>query len=221
MKKHLLIGLWLLLAAGCRQNEIEPYDQTPRVSFRNESSQGAQIERFDYFSDLDYLNGLTSKPDSVRIELMGNALTEPRTCCFRLNGEQASEIDMPEKILFEAGIYALYLKYRTARPEPEGNYSVLLEFDTDNPEHGFDLGKQEGQQVLIRVEFKLQPSGWNNYFGTYSNGKYLFMLDTFGGIYASIPQTTTNRQLVREAYRLYRQDNPPILDDDGNEIVFP
>ena len=47
------------------------------------------------------------------------------------------------------------------------------------------------------------------------------MLDTFGGIYASIPQTTTNRQLVREAYRLYRQDNPPILDDDGNEIVFP
>ena len=71
MKKHLLIGLWLLLAAGCQQNEIEPYDQTPASVSATNPHKGAQIERFVYFSDLDYLNGLTSKPDSVRIELMG------------------------------------------------------------------------------------------------------------------------------------------------------
>ena len=221
MKRHLLAGLWLLLATGCRQNEIEPYDQTPRVNFRNESALGAQIERRVVFSDEDYLDGLTFKTDSVLVELMGDALTEPRNCCFRLDGEQAFEIRIPEKIAFGPEDYAIYLKYEAARPEPEESYSALLKFDTANPAHGFDIGKQEGQQVRLNVEFRLQPTGWDGYFGTYSAGKYLFMLDTFEGIYASIPQTTANKQLIREAYALYRQTNPPILDDDGNEIVFP
>ena len=69
--------------------------------------------------------------------------------------------------------------------------------------------------------YRLKPGTWNNYFGTYSDGKYLFMLDFFGAVYSSIGNTAENRRLVREAYAEYRTGHEAILDENGNEIVFP
>ncbi len=225
MRYMIICGCCLLLLFSCRQNEIEEYADIPRIGFENASNQGYISERYVIFTDEDYLSHVTEKTDSIKIELMGKALVEPGTCCFKRvdEGEVAPlQVDMPDHLVIAPGIYFVYLKFKVFRPVSSGVVcSSLLEFDADNPAHGFAAGKAEGKQMRIVGEFRLKPLGWNNYFGAYSDGKYRFMLDFFGGIYSSVGNTSENRRLVREAYAEYRLANPAIVDENGLEIVFP
>ena len=225
--RTLWIGCWCVcLFLSCRQNEIGEYTEVPRINFESTSNLGNIPERYVTFTDEDYLNKVMEKTDSVKVELMGKALEEAGICCFKQTddkeGEQACEMEVPDQMVVGAGIYSFYLKFKVFRPENTGvSCRSLLEFDRQNPEHGFGTGKREGAQVRIITEFRLKPTGWNNYFGVYSDGKYRFMLDFFQGTYASIGNTSENRRLVREAYAEYRLTHVAIVDEQGNEIVFP
>ncbi len=226
MRRLLIWGCYLFLLLSCRQNEIEEYTEIPRIGFENSSNLGYVPERYILFTDEDYLKQVTEKTDSVKVELMGKALDESRTCCFRkveeTDEEQALQMNVPDEIVVRPGIYSVYLKYKVYCPKFSGReYSSVLEFDTERPEHGFAVGKSEGNRVRIIGEFRLKPIDWNNYFGVYSDGKYRFMLDFFGGIYSSIGNTAENRRLIREAYAEYRLTNDAIVDDNGEEILFP
>ena len=226
MEKFLIGVCYLCLCFSCQQNEIEVYAESPRIGFENTSTLGFIPERYITFTDEDYLAQVTEKIDSVKIELMGMALEEPRICCLKKVNESTEisflQIDFPDRVTVEPGIYSFYLSFKVFRPEHTGmEYSFLLEFDTEHPEHGFDPGKIECGKVRFIVAFNLKPAGWNNYFGTYSDGKYRFMLDFFGGVYSSIGNTSENRRMVREAYAEYRLTHSAILDEDGNEIIFP
>lgn len=216
-------GLFLLLA--CWQNEIEEYAEIPRIGFENTSNVGGCPERYVLFTDEDYLKRITVKTDSVKVELMGYALETPGTCCFERideEGKAVLRVELPSQLTVAPGVYSFYLKFKVYRPDQTGTgYSALLGFDTAHPEHGFAPGKTEGKQMRIVGEYRLKPSVWNNYFGLYSDGKYRFMLDFFGGVYTSVGQTSENRRLVREAYAEYRLTHPAIVDENGNEIVFP
>ena len=223
MKRNIFILGILCLLYACNTSEIIKYGERPRINFENTSKLNITVQHYVYFTDEDYLNGVTQKSDSLKLELMGEASAEALKCCFKLINEQnAPDITFPEYVELPAGAYETYVVVKVKRPErTDSRFVVTLGIDTENPLHDFDLGKCEGQQLEIVGEFRLKPVGWNNYFGAYSDGKYCFMLDFFKGTYGSIGNTSNNRALVREAYKEYRLTNPAILDEEGNEIIFP
>lgn len=223
MKKNIFILGVLCLLYACQMSEMVEYEGRPRINFENSSGLGTSVQHYVYFTDEDYLNGVTQKKDSLKLELMGEASTEVLKCYFKLINEQNGlDIKFQEYIELPAGVYEAYVGIEIIRPErSDSSFVVTLGIDSANLLHDFEEGKSEGQQLDIIGEFRLKPIGWNNYFGVYSDGKYRFMLDFFKGTYGSIGNTSENRRLVKEAYKEYRLTNSAIFDEDGKEIVFP
>lgn len=223
MKRNIFILECLCLLCACQTDEIVKYEERPRINFENTSGLGVPVQHYVYFTDEDYLHGVTQKKDSLKLELVGNVASEALKCCFKLMNEQEGLIvKIPEYLEFPGGAYEAYCGIEVICPEQsDSSFTVSLGIDNENPMHDFEEGKIEGQQVMIIGEFRLKPTGWNNYFGIYSDGKYRFMLDFFKGTYGSIGNTSDNRRLVKEAYKEYRLTHPAILDEEGREILFP
>ena len=168
MKRNIFILGILCLLYACNTSEIIKYGERPRINFENTSKLNITVQHYVYFTDEDYLNGVTQKNDSLKLELMGEASAEALKCCFKLINEQnAPDITFPEYVELPAGAYETYVVVKVKRPErTDSRFVVTLGIDTENPLHDFDAGKCEGQQLEIVGEFRLKPVGWNNYFGT-------------------------------------------------------
>ena len=46
------------------------------------------------------------------------------------------------------------------------------------------------------------------------------MMDYFKATYDDIPSTKEDRNRLYDAYEEYKKNNPPLLDENGEEIVF-
>lgn len=221
MRKYIFV--WLcLLCGGCEQNEIADYQESPRVDFLYSSGS-------ERFTDRDYLDKRLWIESRVPVQLVGPFLSQPMTFCLKLD-ENDPEMENEPVILEEmytmpADTARISAVVKAERPESPGrSYSVVLAFDGKNPLHRFDVGKTEALQYRLTVEYKIEPQSWNSeYFGIYSNNKYMFMMDVFGMVFGDIPLTAESKKTVREAYDQYRKNNPPLLDDENprEEIVFP
>ena len=73
--KHILYILSVLFASaafvGCKQNEIELYDQSPRLNFE-------WSQRIIEFVDTDYIKKTVFKTDSFEVRRQGVHLNAPR-----------------------------------------------------------------------------------------------------------------------------------------------
>lgn len=226
MKKILLV-LNLLFASfamtGCSEEEIAFYDQDVRLNF---SWTGIYFS----FTDADYLNGKTDSIVKVSVQIQGYLLDKPRTYCLK-NVEyegyksmaQVEFLENPYTFKKIEGITdSLYV--RVLRPEKptdgiEKACASLIVFDLENPAHQFGKGREDKSTIKVIPQWTFKPNYWDDSkWGKYSFGKYRFMIDTLQVLYSDM---WGKEEMVAKAYVEYKKNNPPILDDEGEEITFP
>ena len=113
--------------------------------------------------------------------------------------------------------------YRVKRPElKRGNkaFGCLVAFDQANPNHQFDKGLVELNQMLVNVRWQLRPYNWDEGdWGEYSDAKYIYMMDVLGKDYSQL--TYDDFDTVSKAYEAYlAAGKPAIVDDKGTPISF-
>lgn len=223
--KHILYILSVLFVSaafvGCKQNEIELYDQSPRLNFE-------WSQRIIEFVDTDYIKKTAFKTDSFEVRIQGVHLNAPRDFCLKVQPaegyEAAPELELADKYTYSAlDTVCQTYRFRVKRPELKwGNkaFGCYVAFDLGNAAHQFDKGLVEKHQMLVNVRWRLRPYDWEEGdWGKYSNGKYIFMMDVLGKAYSNI--TYDDYETVTKAYEAYvKAGKPDILDDDGNVISF-
>ena len=116
--------------------------------------------------------------------------------------------------------------YKIKRPAVEAGrkvYGCFLEFDLSNPLHQFDKGLVEQNQIPLNVRWELKTDEWGCWsgykYGSYSDEKYMFIMDVCECVYEELKEEDYDK--VKQAYKEYREaGNPPILGEDGDEIVY-
>jgi len=226
MKKYLffpiiLVACWLMSA--CQQNEIEFYDQSPRLNFDRHTEVVS-------FADSDYVRNTQFKTVAFHVVLQGNMLKEKRSFVVKTARDTTFKTDVAMEL---AGSYeytavdtvAQSYDFKVMRPKDvrtgRTEYGSFLEFDTSNPANQFDRGLEENQRLFVTVRWELRPSSWEDWqFGTYSDAKYLYIMDLLHHTYDEI-ESDEEIAKVKETYKKYLEDgNAPILDEEGNPINF-
>lgn len=228
MRTHRFLFVILLLTfiyTGCQKEDIAFYDQSPRINFMYGNS-------IPYnFCDSDYIKGNEYHEIGVFVELQGNLLSASKDFVLKTspagNNDMLADITLADKYTYTAldtTCQQIFIKVK--RPGKIGKrtdiYRNYLKFDIQNPNHQWDQGVADRDSCRIDVTYELFPD-WSNTWdtwtwGDYSDAKYLFMLDHFGVVYSEMP---TDGGDIKKAYDNYKKDHGPILDDKGNEIVFP
>lgn len=227
MKKYKSLLLFLVLGlgyTGCEENEIALYNESPRINFLYSANSYT-------FRDIDYVQGNEYHELSIDVELQGYLLQEPMDFVVKTQAgkgySKQAEIVLPAKytyVLLDTNTQEITFKVKrpampTPADEPEG---ALLKFDLENPAHQFAPGRMDMDSCIIEVYYRLTPTGatWNaSWWGEFSVGKYLFMMDYFKTVYKDMERNRLDE--LKQAYAEYKQAHAPILDDEGVEIVFP
>lgn len=216
--------LFALLLIGCKQQEIEMYDQTPRIDFV-----GSGAEEI-IFRDTTYVKNITELTGDVTVSIVGAAQDKPLSFSLTLipdpEAEKPATITLSNPYQLPAEAYTANPPIRVTRPtEFDKAYTAFLGFEEANGStHQFDKGRVEFERKKVSVIFRINPGVWDNrMLGLYSNGKYKFIMDTLGKVYNDIERDDETRQLLYDAYEEYRKNNDPILDDETprREIAFP
>ena len=79
----------------------------------------------------------------------------------------------------------------------------------------------EKNQVVLNVRWELKPAEWSDYvgFGSYSDNKYMFIMDVCQRVWDDLEDDDVVK--IQQAYKEYIEaGNPPILGDDGDEIEY-
>lgn len=229
MKPYKSILCWLpaLLCLACDSNPIDEYELGAKLNFYSDRTLNNVPENICLFSDKDYVNGITEKTDSVRVDIMGNAQEEDRffycTTAFETDRPHV-EVRLEERYVMPAGEYAVYIRFKVSAPERfDVAHVTSLCFDYERNSPLFGTGLSEQQTCRITVSYLIRPDVWHeSTWGAYSNGKYKFMMDEFKDVYGNIKRTFANKVFIKKQYEEYRKNNPPILDDQlpAQEIKF-
>lgn len=222
--KQILFFLTSILAcclyAGCTQNEIELYNQAPRINFESQKVEYA-------FADSDYVKKTPYITIDFTVRIQGNYLTEQRSFCLKSIANSDFEnpvvVELENKYIYTAlDTVCQKFQFKIMRPEMKfGNkaFGSYLEFNSDDPNHQFEQGMIERHRIPVSVSWRLRPRTWKYGWGEYSDAKYMFMMDVCG--YTMEKMTTEDHAKVVDAYQRYKDEgNSPILDDKGVEITF-
>ncbi|MBR8707535.1 hypothetical protein IX307_000859 [Bacteroides pyogenes] len=223
--KHIIYFIFALFVcgvyAGCSENEIELYNQTPRVNF-------VATWNMRSFVDTDYVKKTPYITDSFVVRIQGDFLKEQRAFCLKSipnsNYEKSVEIVLDDTYTYTAlDTVCQTFYYKINRPEVKSGkkvYGCFLEFDLDNPRHQFDKGLVEKNRMDLNVRWNLKPENWEEWiWKEYSDAKYMFMMDVCECTLKDMQDDDYDK--VVEAYKNYKDaGNPPILDEKGDEISF-
>ena len=228
MKRIIYFVLAILVCgiyAGCSESEIELYNQTSRINFYGSLHIRTLV-------DTDYVK--KDDPyaiDSFTVKIQGDLLKENRDFCVKVNPN--SDYQKPVDLLLDSKYKYTELDtvcqvfyYKIKRPAVEAGrkvYGCFLEFDLSNPLHQFDKGLVEQNQIPLNVRWELKTDEWGCWsgykYGSYSDEKYMFIMDVCECVYEELKEEDYDK--VKQAYKEYREaGNPPILGEDGDEIVY-
>lgn len=228
MKRIIYFVLAILVCgiyAGCSESEIELYNQTSRINFYGSLHIRTLV-------DTDYVK--KDDPyaiDSFTVKIQGDLLKENRDFCVKVSPN--SDYQKPVDLLLDSKYKYTELDtvcqvfyYKIKRPAVEAGrkvYGCFLEFDLSNPLHQFDKGLVEQNQIPLNVRWKLKTDEWGCWsgykYGSYSDEKYMFIMDVCECVYEELKEEDYDK--VKQAYKEYREaGNPPILGEDGDEIVY-
>ena len=228
MKRIIYFVLAILVCgiyAGCSQSEIELYNQTSRINFYGSLHIRTLV-------DTDYVK--KDDPyaiDSFTVKIQGDLLKENRDFCVKVSPN--SDYQKPVDLLLDSKYKYTELDtvcqvfyYKIKRPAVEAGrkvYGCFLEFDLSNPLHQFDKGLVEQNQIPLNVRWELKTDEWGCWsgykYGSYSDEKYMFIMDVCECVYEELKEEDYDK--VKQAYKEYREaGNPPILGEDGDEIVY-
>ena len=228
MKRIIYFVLAILVCgiyAGCSESEIELYNQTSRINFYGSLHIRTLV-------DTDYVK--KDDPyaiDSFTVKIQGELLKENRDFCVKVSPN--SDYQKPVDLLLDSKYKYTELDtvcqvfyYKIKRPAVEAGrkvYGCFLEFDLSNPLHQFDKGLVEQNQIPLNVRWELKTDEWGCWsgykYGSYSDEKYMFIMDVCECVYEELKEEDYDK--VKQAYKEYREaGNPPILGEDGDEIVY-
>ena len=228
MKRIIYFVLAILVCgiyAGCSESEIELYNQTSRINFYGSLHIRTLV-------DTDYVK--KDDPyaiDSFTVKIQGDLLKENRDFCVKVSPN--SDYQKPVDLLLDSKYKYTELDtvcqvfyYKIKRPAVEAGrkvYGCFLEFDLSNPLHQFDKGLVEQNQIPLYVRWELKTDEWGCWsgykYGSYSDEKYMFIMDVCECVYEELKEEDYDK--VKQAYKEYREaGNPPILGEDGDEIVY-
>lgn len=228
MKRIIYFVLAILVCgiyAGCSESEIELYNQTSRINFHGSLHIRTLV-------DTDYVK--KDDPyaiDSFTVKIQGDLLKENRDFCVKVSPN--SDYQKPVDLLLDSKYKYTELDtvcqvfyYKIKRPAVEAGrkvYGCFLEFDLSNPLHQFDKGLVEQNQIPLNVRWELKTDEWGCWsgykYGSYSDEKYMFIMDVCECVYEELKEEDYDK--VKQAYKEYREaGNPPILGEDGDEIVY-
>ena len=228
MKRIIYFVLAILVCgiyAGCSESEIELYNQTSRINFYGSLHIRTLV-------DTDYVK--KDDPyaiDSFTVKIQGDLLKENRDFCVKVSPN--SDYQKPVDLLLDSKYKYTELDtvcqvfyYKIKRPAVEAGrkvYGCFLEFDSSNPLHQFDKGLVEQNQIPLNVRWELKTDEWGCWsgykYGSYSDEKYMFIMDVCECVYEELKEEDYDK--VKQAYKEYREaGNPPILGEDGDEIVY-
>lgn len=228
MKRIIYFVLAILVCgiyAGCSESEIELYNQTSRINFYGSLHIRTLV-------DTDYVK--KDDPyaiDSFTVKIQGDLLKENRDFCVKVSPN--SDYQKPVDLLLDSKYKYTELDtvcqvfyYKIKRPAVEAGrkvYGCFLEFDLSNPLHQFDKGLVEQNQIPLNVRWELKTDEWGCWsgykYGSYSDEKYMFIMDVCECVYEELKEEDYDK--VKQAYKEYRgAGNPPILGEDGDEIVY-
>ena len=228
MKRIIYFVLAILVCgiyAGCSESEIELYNQTSRINFYRSLHIRTLV-------DTDYVK--KDDPyaiDSFTVKIQGDLLKENRDFCVKVSPN--SDYQKPVDLLLDSKYKYTELDtvcqvfyYKIKRPAVEAGrkvYGCFLEFDLSNPLHQFDKGLVEQNQIPLNVRWELKTDEWGCWsgykYGSYSDEKYMFIMDVCECVYEELKEEDYDK--VKQAYKEYREaGNPPILGEDGDEIVY-
>ena len=141
MKKYRFLLLLFVLGfiyMGCEENDIDVYDETPRLNlyYGNLSV---------YFRDSDYVKGNVEKEWALRVNLQGYHLTEDKNFCMTVRPNDSyslkANVSFADSYVFpKDSIYQIFTM-NVSRPEnltTTKAYRADVCFDLDNPLHQFD-----------------------------------------------------------------------------------
>lgn len=228
MKRIIYFVLAILVCgiyAGCSESEIELCNQTSRINFYGSLHIRTLV-------DTDYVK--KDDPyaiDSFTVKIQGDLLKENRDFCVKVSPN--SDYQKPVDLLLDSKYKYTELDtvcqvfyYKIKRPAVEAGrkvYGCFLEFDLSNPLHQFDKGLVEQNQIPLNVRWELKTDEWGCWsgykYGSYSDEKYMFIMDVCECVYEELKEEDYDK--VKQAYKEYREaGNPPILGEDGDEIVY-
>ena len=228
MKRIIYFVLAILVCgiyAGCSESEIELYNQTSRINFYGSLHIRTLV-------DTDYVK--KDDPyaiDSFTVKIQGDLLKENRDFCVKVSPN--SDYQKPVDLLLDSKYKYTELDtvcqvfyYKIKRPAVEAGrkvYGCFLEFDLSNHLHQFDKGLVEQNQIPLNVRWELKTDEWGCWsgykYGSYSYEKYMFIMDVCECVYEELKEEDYDK--VKQAYKEYREaGNPPILGEDGDEIVY-
>ena len=228
MKRIIYFVLAILVCgiyAGCSESEIELYNQTSRINFYGSLHIRTLV-------DTDYVK--KDDPyaiDSFTVKIQGDLLKENRDFCVKVSPN--SDYQKPVDLLLDSKYKYTELDtvcqvfyYKIKRPAVEAGrkvYGCFLEFDLSNPLHQFDKGLVEQNQIPLNVRWELKTDEWGCWsgykYGSYSDEKYMFIMDVCECVYEELKEEDYDK--VKQAYKENREaGNPPILGEDGDEIVY-
>ena len=228
MKRIIYFVLAILVCgiyAGCSESEIELYNQTSRINFYGSLHIRTLV-------DTDYVK--KDDPyaiDSFTVKIQGDLLKENRDFCVKVspNSDYQKPVDLLLDTKYkytELDTVCQVFYYKIKRPAVEAGrkvYGCFLEFDLSNPLHQFDKGLVEQNQIPLNVRWELKTDEWGCWsgykYGSYSDEKYMFIMDVCECVYEELKEEDYDK--VKQAYKEYREaGNPPILGEDGDEIVY-
>jgi hypothetical protein len=224
------------MMAGCSKDSRLMYKEDPRIYF--------------YTSDIvEY--SFAAQPESLMVDtiylpirIMGSAVNTDRT--FSLNIDDSSTAKLGYHFSFgpfviPANTYQVDLPvYMYRRPGLKD--STVTAYISIGESSDFKAGYVDGLTTngtaggAGRLHYKisitdqlLKPSNWEtvwvNYFGTYSQVKFKFLIQTTGRTdwtWTGFPQDL-NFSIQTAKYALYNYElaNGPLIDEFGNRVVFP
>lgn len=224
-----LAGIVGALVSGCNKNtDLKLYTNDPAIYFY----QGTNSVSMDSSSFNFVLLPVNQTVDTVYVSLriMGFPADKDRVVNVRVNDSTTAQQGVQFKVgpaVVHAGNYVdsfpVYV-YRTA-DMADSTFNVYLNVDTSAD---FKLGYQEYLWYVLSITDRVVPPNWSytfsSTFGAYSNVKFRFMVSvlqvtTFSGLLPS--QAAAMATKCKLALAEYETANGPLMDENGQRVVFP
>ncbi len=232
-KSFLMLCLSLLLCTSCDKNDGFYYQDVARVRLVGPSIWTLDTDSLE-FSFLTYSEDVTEMQMDVEVWLMGETVDYDRTANIVVNSSlttaSSDMYEVPSTVTIPAGEHIGELPVILKRDEILEETTVRLYIEVAASED-FEIGTNEYDHLLLKWTDQIsKPSYWDDiteHFGTYSDTKYRFMIQT-SGVSEFDPDDMTWAQLhhynimFTNALNEYNSTNDtPLTDENGALVTFP
>lgn len=210
------------------------YQDTARLRLEGPEIYAAGTDSLT-FSFVTYSEDTQSMVMDVDVIVMGNTADHDRTAAVKVVADKttasSSDYEMPLTITIPADSAKATLPITLKRSSALQSKSVRLYIEIAESDD-FQVGVNEQNHfTLIWNDILTRPTNWDDleeFFGTYSDVKYRFMIENAGGISEFDADTMSWAQLnslkikFQNALNAYNDAHPgnPLRDDDGVLISF-